>query len=441
MTSFRGSLVLILALIFTGCDAPAPNEGVAASAGAAGEAGDPSICDEDDGGLTLPEGFCAAVVADELGRIRHIDVRENGDVYVIHRSMTDDGGVTALRDTTGDARADVVETFGEVAGTGIGIHEGYLYASTNTSVWRYPLTEDELLPGEGEEVIGGFPEQGSHEAKSFAFDESGHIYVNVGAPSNACQQESRSPGSEGMDPCPQLERQAAIWRFRADETGQSQSADGERFATGIRNAVAIAWNPSVQDVYVAQHGRDQLHQLWPDLYSEAENAELPAEELLRLEEGADFGWPYCYYDHQQGRKVLAPEYGGDGSEVRRCADAVPPVAAFPGHYAPNDLEFYTADQFPQRYRDGAFIAFHGSWNRAPEPQEGYQVAFQPLDDGEAAGEWETFADGFTGTDVLESPGDAEYRPMGLAVGPDGSLYVTDSQQGRIWRILYAGLDD
>ena len=437
MKPLQDTFLLVVAVLLVGCGAPPPNSGLGAGSAPA----DPALCDADDGGLTLPDGFCANVVADDVGRLRHIAVRENGDVYVIHRNATEEGGITALRDTTGDGKADIRQTFGDIAGTGIAIEKGWLYASTNTAVWRYSLSDDELIPGGGaEEIVGGFPEQGSHEAKSFAFDSSGHVYVNVGAPSNACQQQARTPGSEGMDPCPQLERQGGIWRFDADEPGQTQTDDGLRFSTGIRNAVAIAYHPDVDRVYVVQHGRDQLHQLWPDLFTEQQSAELPAEELFRLEEGADFGWPFCYYDHLQGRKVLAPEYGGDGTDVGRCADVEGPIAAYPGHFAPNDLLFYTGDQFPAHYRNGAFIAFHGSWNRAPEPQEGFQVVFQPMSAGEAAGEWETFAGGFAGAETLESPGDAQYRPMGLALGPDGSLYVTDSQQGRIWRILYAGTD-
>lgn len=437
MSTRTTATLFIAVLVLAGC-APATSQSNGADGNAAA-AVDSSACDQGNGGLELPEGFCASVVADDLGRLRHIAVRDNRDVYVIHRSVTDDGGITALRDTTGDGKADVVETFGEIAGTGIGLYDGYLYASTDTSVWRFPLRGDELVPStDPEPIVEGFPNQGSHAAKSFAFDESGNIYVNVGGPSNACQENARTPGSAGLDPCPQLERHGGVWRFDASTPGQTQIDDGTRYSTGIRNAVAIGWNPVVDAVYVVQHGRDQLHNLWPDLYTQEQSVELPAEELLRLHEGADFGWPYCYYDHLQGQKVLAPEYGGDGEEIGRCAEVEDPVAAFPGHYAPNALAFYTADQFPERFRGGAFIAFHGSWNRAPEPQQGYQVAFQPLSDGESSGDWETFADGFKGTDVLESPGDAEYRPTGVAVGPDGSLYVTDSQKGRVWRIMYVG---
>jgi len=112
--------------------------------------------------------------------------------------------------------------------------------------------------------------------------------------------------------------------------------------------------------------------------------------------------------------------------------------SFPAHTAPNDLLFYTGDQFPERYRNGAFIAFHGSWNRAPLQQEGYYVIFVPMKDGLPSGDWEVFADGFSGLETVMNPGDAEHRPVGLALGPDGSLYISDSRMGTVWRVLYTG---
>ena len=145
----------------------------------------------------------------------------------------------------------------------------------------------------------------------------------------------------------------------------------------------------------------------------------------------------CYYDHIQGKKLLGPEYGGDGSEVGRCSGTEDPILAFPGHWAPNDLIFYDGDQFPERYREGAFIAFHGSWNRAPLEQKGFNVIFAPFEYGRPVGDYEVFADSFAGAAPIEAPGDARHRPMGLAEGLDGSLYVSDSVKGRIWRIVYA----
>jgi len=186
------------------------------------------------------------------------------------------------------------------------------------------------------------------------------------------------------------------------------------------------------------HGRDQLNQFFPELYDEQASADLPAEEFLMMDEGTDFGWPYCYYDPFRNSLVLGPEYGGDGTVTARCDAKTDPIMAFPAHTAPNDLLFYTGTQFPERYRNGAFIAFHGSWNRSPLQQEGYYVVFVPMKDGLPSGDWEVFADGFSGLETVMNPGDAEHRPVGLAIGPDGSLYISDSRKGTVWRVIYTG---
>lgn len=387
--------------------------------------------------LDLPAGFQAVAVADHVGAGRHLTVRENGDIYLALRELKDGFGIAALRDTSGDGVADLIEYFGEHPGTGIEARGDFLYFASHLAVYRYRFRDGELIPDSPPEVIAeGFIDQRQHEVKPFAFDDQGHIYVNVGAPSNGCQEQARTPGSPGLDPCPQLERQAGVWRFEADRSGQTQENDGYRFATGIRNSVAIAWNPLSRKLYVVQHGRDQLDHLWPELFSPEQNAELPAEEFFLVEEGDDFGWPYCYYDHLQGKRVLAPEYGGDGTKVGRCDQFVEPILTFPAHWAPNDLLFYTGDQFPQPYRGGAFVAFHGSWNRAPHEQEGYNIVFVPFEGSLPAGGYRVFAEGFAGVDEIHSPADAVHRPTGVAQGPDGSLYVSDSHRGKIWKISY-----
>lgn len=346
----------------------------------------------------------------------------------------------ALRDTTGDGKADVVRYFGSLTGTGIELHDGYLYFGADSMVVRFPFEAyDELVPADDYEVIaGGLLDERQHAAKPFEFDGEGSMYVTIGAPSNACMEQMRTKGSPGMDPCPLLEFSGGIWRFRDDLPGQDQLRDGYRYATGIRHAVAIRWNEKVGKLYAVQHGRDQLSQFFPEMYTEKQNADLPAEEFLLVEEGSDFGWPYCYYDGEQEQKVLAPEYGGDGVEAGRCASSSDPIMAFPAHIAPNDLVFYHATQFPEDYREGAFVAFHGSWNRAPLPQEGYNVIFVPFEGSLPSGDWSVFADGFAQAETVGNPRDAVYRPCGLAVGPDGSLYVVDSREGKVWRIFYTG---
>ena len=237
-------------------------------------------------------------------------------------------------------------------------------------------------------------------------------------------------------PCKELETRGGIWSYDANTAGQTFSPAG-LYATGIRNAEGLALDPSGQ-LYATQHGRDQLSDNWPGLYTPKQAADLPAEELLKIVKGGDYGWPICYFDSTQKKLVLAPEYGGDGGKkVGECNKKIEPVKFFPAHWAPNALVFYDGKQFPPQYKGGAFIAFHGSWNRAPQPQEGYRVVFAPFANGSHQGEYETFANDFAGTPTPQ-PTTAKYRPSGLAVAPDGSLYVSEDMHGRIWHITYNG---
>jgi mono/diheme cytochrome c family protein len=260
--------------------------------------------------------------------------------------------------------------------------------------------------------------------------------VDVATATNACQVQNRIPKSPGVNPCTELQTRGGIWRFDANKSNQTFSP-AERFATGIRNAEGFAIDTAAHRIFVTQHGRDQLHSNWPDLYKPEEEATQPAEELLVLRRGGDYGWPECYYDGPQGKLVLAPEYGGDGGKkIGACANKLGPVAAFPAHWAPNAMALYDKQQFPAHYHHGVFIAFHGSWNRAPYPQGGYNVVFQALAGDHASGKCEIFADGFAG--AVKSPDQAAHRPSGVAVGPEGSLYVSDDVRGRIYRIVYTG---
>lgn len=392
-------------------------------------------CAQDDDGLTLPAGFCAVIVHEGVGGARHATTSPSGDLFVALRSPAGGGAIVALRDTTGDGRADVERRFGELGGSGVLYRDGWLYFAPDDRVMRWPLADGELEPsGPPETLVSGLP-TGGHGAKSLAFLPDGTLIVNIGSASNACQQQARTEGSPGLDPCPELDVRAGVWAFDAAASGQTQ-ADGRRYATGLRNAYALATHPVTGALHAAVHGRDQLSGLWPDLFTDEESAEKPAEEFVRIDEGDDFGWPYCYFDPATDAKVLAPEFGGDGATVGRCADARDPLVDFPAHWAPNDLAFYDGSAFPAEYAGGAFIAFHGSWNRAPLPQAGYQVVFAPFEAGSPTGEWRTFAEGFPMGEA--SPRGAAYRPTGLAVTPDGALIVVDGQQGRIWRIVYVG---
>ena len=409
-----------------------------------------AACPGDNGGLTLSPGFCATVFADNLGHARHLVVAPDGVVYVntwsgryYHNDTPPPGGfLIALQDTSGNGRADKTVRFGPTAadgnhgGTGIDIYKGYLYAETNHLIVRYKLPTNGIAPtGKSETIVSGLPTTGDHPMHPFRINKKGDMYVDLGSATNSCQSENRMPGVPGDKPCTELKTRGGTWRFDANKRNQKFSPQ-QRFATGIRNGEGMSFD-STGRIFVTQHGRDQLFQNWPKLYHPKEGQNEPAEELVLLRKGGDYGWPECYYDYHQKKLVLAPEYGGDGGKkVGVCAKKLEPAAAFPAHWAPNDMLIYQGGQFPSAYHDGAFLAFHGSWNRAPGPQGGYNVVFQPLANGKASASLVVFADGFAGGD--KQPGRAAHRPGGLAVGPDGALYISDDIGGRIWRVTFHG---
>lgn len=408
--------------------------------------GTPDLSNEKDGGLFLPDGFEAVAVTNEIeGKARHLAVSEWGDIYVKLRHPHELGGNAVLRDLDGDFVADTILFFGDYPvhgnyGTAMRIHDSYLYYSSQTTVYRQKLVKGQMLPApEVDIVVDEDFERKSREhiAKPVAFDGEGNIYVPFGAPSNACQEPKRTPGAPGQDPCPQLEHYGGVWKFKADGKNQLQK-DGERIATGIRSLVCLEWNTADNELYTVMHGRDDLLRLFPEHYTPWQSALLPSEQFVKIVPGSDFGWPYCYYDQMIQKKVLSPEYGGDGVIVGRCDQYDDPILGFPGHWAPNDLLFYKGDQFPERYKKGAFVAFHGSTNRAPYPQAGYFIGFIPFRDGVPTGSVEIFADGFARIDTIRNVKDAVFRPMGLAEGPDGSLYIAETEKGAIWRVAFTG---
>lgn len=402
--------------------------------------------DKDNGGLFLPEGFGALVVTDSVGPSRHLAVNDNGDIYVKLRTDKGNKGNMALRDTNNDGKADIMERFGDYPNDGtfateMRIHKGYLYFSSELVVYRQKLSPGMLIPeGVTETIVTDPYPIRWHNAKSIAFDKEGGLYVTFSAPTNACEDQKATQANSrgivlGENPCTQLDILGGIWKFDADKLRQSQ-LDGQRFATGIRSVVALSWNDKDNKLYAINHGRDYLHNHAPQYYTQWQNAILPAEQLMIVDEGDDYGWPYTYYDHYKNKRMLAPEYGGDGiKEAKGYAD---PLMGLPAHWAPNDMLFYKGDLFPPRYKEGAFVAFHGSTNRNPYPQAGYIVAFIPFENGKPTGTWEVFADGFAGVETIVKMKDAKYRPMGLAEGPDGSLYISESKKGKIWRVLFDG---
>jgi glucose/arabinose dehydrogenase/cytochrome c551/c552 len=416
-------------------------------------------CDPGNGGITLPTGFCATVFADNLGHVRHAIVAADGTLYVniwsgryyAGQPVPDDGFLVALKDTNKDGKAESISHFGDTkavkntGGSGIGLYNGYLYAEagdtglpvdTAAKIVRYKLPASGVpaVDAKPEVVLSGLPMAGDHNMHPFVIDAKGQLFVDLGSASNSCQPQNRRAEVAGANPCVELETRAGIWKYDANKLNQVFSPK-ERYATGLRNAEGLAFDASGR-FYATMHGRDQLIQNWPKLYPDVQHTvELPAEQLVEVKAGGDYGWPECYYDNFQKKLVLAPEYGGDGGKaVGVCASKIPPVAGYPAHWAPNDLEFYTGKAFTKAYQGGAFMTMHGSWNRTPGPQDGFNVVFQPMKDGKASGDYIVFADGFTGGNNAR----AVYRPMAVAAAPDGSLYITDDVKGRIWRVTYSG---
>ena len=407
-------------------------------------------CAPDNGGITLPAGFCAGIFADSVKNARYLAVAANGDVYVSidgTRPLPPNAppqppptaAFIAFRDSNNDGRADVVQKAGTRGNTGIGIRGGYLYVDEGERIARYALTPGQLLPSTTPEVIvDGMPLLPSHRARNFAFASDGSLFVNVGSPSNSCQVEERKLESPGKDPCTELETRAGIWKFDADKTGQKFSTDA-RYATGARNSTGMVITSDGR-LLAMTHGRDMLHENWPKVFPDAAyGSNNPAESMLEVSQGDNFGWPYCYYSVDLSKLVTAPEYGGDGKKTDRCTSMKKPIATYPAHWSPLDLLLYQATSFPAKYRNGAFITFHGSWNRMKGMQAGGKVVFQPMTNGRPSGAYEIFADGFAGVPPEQiEPSTAKHRPVGMAVGPDGSLFVTDDRGGRIYRITYRG---
>src|ERR1700691_1980312 len=253
------------------------------AADAAPAASAPAACAADNGGLSLPPGFCATVFADHLGHARHLAVAQDGTVYVNtwsgdyytygHVDKLPEGGfLVALRDTRGTGHADVIKRFGDgvaqksAGGTGIALYKDALYAEVNDRIVRYALPAGALVPGtKYEVVVSGLPLTGDHPMHPFVIDAKGNLFVDVGTETNACDLDNRMPGTKGHEPCTELETRGGIWRYDANRTAQRFSPL-ERYATGIRNGEGMDFDAAGR-LFVTQHGRDQLLENYPSLYN------------------------------------------------------------------------------------------------------------------------------------------------------------------------------
>jgi glucose/arabinose dehydrogenase len=340
--------------------------------------------------IRLPPGFAIEFFARDLGYPRFLALDSRGTLLV---SVPRAGRVIALPDDDQDGRADGVVSVveGLELPHGLAFLEGHLYVAETGRIVRFdydPATR--RVRGSPTVVVPSLPARGSHWTRTITIGPDRRLYVSVGSSCNSC--EERDP------------RRAAIHRYDADGQG------GTPFATGLRNAVGIAFRPGTSELWATVNGRDWL------------GDDRPAEYVTRVEEGGFYGWPYCHWT--AAGLVPDPDLGGGD----RCKAALRPSLLYRAHTAPLGLAFYTATQFPPEYRGDLLVALHGSWNRSVPA--GYKVIRVRL--GGAAPAAEDFATGWL------VGGRHWGRPVDLAVAPDGALFLSDDGLGAVYRITYRG---
>lgn len=375
--------------------------------------------------LVAPAGFCVRTFADSVGPVRQVVVHPSGQVVA---ALNEAPGLVRLRDRDHNGKADEVVRFGpDEGGTGVTWRADWLYFVAESGVIRYWWPANAEAPDSaGEWIARGLPtgDPGSaHAAKGIAVGLDGTVYVSIGAATNNCQVKEGEPKSLGRWPCPELARRAGVWRFTPPAT-KGAAWTMQRFATGLRDASALALDPATDRVWTVTRGRDLLDVLWGVDASTAANQ--PAEMLEQVVQGGDYGWPYCQgmWSRRVTMLARAPEYANQASID--CTAKTLPVMGFPGHWSPMAIAVVNSTLAAVPH-PGLFIAFHGSLDRAALSEDGQFVVFVPLDEnGRPAGDFRIMLHSAT------APG--SLRPTGVAVAIDGNVYVTDDEHGRIYRI-------
>ncbi len=339
--------------------------------------------------LKMPDGFQISKFAEGLGKARMMTASPQGDVYVTSR----EGKVYRLKDTNNDGKADKKdEIINKEGAHGVTIHDGMFYLVTVKEVFRGKLNEDGSV-GELEKIIDDLPDGGQHPNRTLKFGPDTMLYITVGSTCNACKETNKES--------------ATI--VRANPDGSNRTV----FAKGLRNTLGIDWHPETEKMYGVDHGIDWL------------GDDEQKEELNRIEEGKDYGWPYIYGDgkfneNDEPENMTWEEY---------AAKSENPELLFTAHSAPMDMIFYTGNMFPPEYKNNALVAFHGSWNR--KPASGYHILQVKFENGKPV-KSEDFVTGF-----LTEGGTAHFaRPVAIVELQDGSVLVSDDSRGIIYRITY-----
>jgi glucose/arabinose dehydrogenase len=344
--------------------------------------------------LKLPSGFRVQKFATDLGKPRMLAISEDGSAYV---TRPQEGDCLLLADTDGDGRADrktVVAKRDKLHG--IAIHENRVYLATVKEVLAADRKPDGTL-GELKQIGEDLPDGGQHPNRTLGIGPDGMLYVSVGSTCNSCVETN--------------EEHATILRMSLD------GGKREIFAKGLRNTVGFAWHPQTGQLWGVDHNIDWL------------GDEVHDEELNLLEQGANYGWPFLF-----GKGEWNPGSAPPGNKTREevAQESRGAVLQYTAHAAPMQMAFYSGSQFPSDYRNNAFVAMRGSWNR--KPPAGYEVARIRFQDGKPVA-FEPFLTGFLMQNGKKW--NVIGRPVGIAIGRDGALLVSDDTNGVIYQISHA----
>lgn len=347
--------------------------------------------------LALPAGFSIDVFARDLGNARMMKVADDGTLYLTRRK---EGDVLMLRDTDGDGMADQKQVVAQKEQMhGIEIAGDTAYLITVAELFRAPIAADGTF-GPLELIAGDFPEGGQHPNRMVVMGPDDRLYVSVGSTCNACAETN--------------DENATIVSLAPD------GSDRRIFASGLRNTIGYGFEPATGVAYGFDHGIDWLgdHE--------------QHEEFNRLAEGARYGWPYVYALSKFNPQDVPP----DRSFSEYAAGSVEPIGLHTPHAAPMQMVFDASGRMPANYAGDAFVAMRGSWNR--QPPSGYEVLRVDFENGEPVG-MEPFLTGFLMEDSESPTGWGQMgRLAGMTQGPDGALYLSDDENGVIYRIVYEG---
>ncbi|MDQ6907410.1 MAG: PQQ-dependent sugar dehydrogenase [Chloroflexota bacterium] len=372
---------------------PAPTTQRTAAPGAVAlPTGPPQAHTLPDGTIMLPAGFNIDVYAQNVGQARFMAVRPSDGMLFV----ADQGGrILILPDANHDGKADNTVVFASNLRqpSSIAFYQDWVYVGETDKVSRFRAPNNAMQPqGDKEVIIPNLP-TGGHATRTVAFGPDGRLYLAIGSSCNVCNEKD--------------DRRAAIGIYDPD------GKNGRLFATGLRNAVGFTWQSGTNQMWATVNGRDSI------------GDDLPPDDLRRINDGTSYGWPYCYNGPNPN-----PEY----KDAAKCANVPPDDVPLQAHSAALGLTFGDAFAAPQPYKDSIYIAFHGSWNRSVKT--GYKVVRVPIVNGQP-GKPEDFAWGWL-PGSADDPGQVWGRPVGVTVGSDGALYITDDSKGRVYRITATG---